>query len=117
MGDMADMLMGGEPDFFGDDETSLPLPKTCRYCGTTGLEWGQDSEGRWRLHDRKGIHQCRVRPLPPAPKPRVVTDPIEKAFYAGYEAGYEACGAKAWPEVGMSFETTKEQDYAEYLQR
>ena len=37
--------------------------KTCRACGREGLHWNQ-RDGKWRLFDDRGIHKCKVAPLP-----------------------------------------------------
>ena len=36
--------------------------KTCRCCGTGGLHWSKHN-GKWRLCDINGIHQCTANPL------------------------------------------------------
>lgn len=101
MGDMADMCMWDERDLWDDgDEPLAPALITCRYCQTPGLEW-RSVDGKWRLHTRAGkMHACKVKPLPEPPKPRVITDPVEKAFRAGYDAGYSAAMDEAFPDVG-----------------
>jgi hypothetical protein len=59
MGDMVDMLN----EDYGDDEDYgepfHPLQISCKYCGTIGLVWGQDSFGKWRLVDiTNKVHTC-----------------------------------------------------------
>lgn len=121
MGDMADMLIEQGFEQWLDDnadgmghEPNPPAFITCRYCKTRGLEWG-DLDGKWRLFTGKGeLHACKVRPLPPSPKPRVIMDPVERAFRAGHDAGYSAAMQEAFPEVGMSLTTTIEDQWREY---
>ena len=36
--------------------------KTCRCCNQSGLHW-ENRDGRWRLCDERGVHQCSVCPL------------------------------------------------------
>jgi len=38
-----------------------PVGVTCRHCGTSGLEWRQQKNGKWRLYapGRKFPHACR----------------------------------------------------------
>ncbi len=103
MGDMADMLIDSlwEHDQDMDDEPNPPALKTCRCCGETGFEWGLN-EGKWRLFKRGKMHACKARPLPAQVRPRVVSDPIEKAFRMGFDLGRDSANADAFPEVGLS---------------
>ena len=38
---------------------------TCRCCKQSGLLW-KNHHGKWRLFDKKGLHQCPVNPLCPS---------------------------------------------------
>lgn len=125
MGDMADMLIEQGMEQWLDDnadgmghEPNPPAFITCRYCKTRGLEWG-DLDGKWRLFTGKGeLHACKVNSLPalPAPpKPRVVTDPVEKAFRAGHDAGWRAAMQEAFPDVGVSMGVSVGEAYLGYL--
>ncbi len=116
MGDMADMLMWDERDLEDDGEPNPPAFKTCRCCGMGGLEWGIH-EGKWRLFKVGVLHSCRANPLkePAKLKPRVITDPVEKAFRAGFDQGYQNAMREAYPEVGPGPQTISvEEAYQEY---
>lgn len=112
---MADMILDGAWDCEEEWEDREHVV-TCRYCGTKNLTWGM-VDGKWRLFNKKGIHKCKVVPLPESPKPREITDPIEKAFYAGWKAGHQECSREAYPEVGMSFPVTPEQAFKEWKKK
>lgn len=119
MGDMADMLIeqGFEQWMDGEgyeDEPLAPSFKTCRYCGKGGFHW-ESHDDKWRLCDSKGVHRCTTKSLPVPPKPRVITDPVEKAFRAGHEAGYTACLAETCPDVGMSMSVSVGEAYLAHL--
>ena len=107
-----DAMLDQDPDW--DDDPNPPAFKTCRCCGTDGLEWGLH-QGKWRLFKRGELHVCPVNPLkqPAAPKP--ITDPIERAFRAGYDAGYVAADKRAYPPVGPGYiERSVEEEWADY---
>lgn len=36
--------------------------RTCRCCSKTGLHWAQHN-GKWRLFDNNGLHECPKNPL------------------------------------------------------
>lgn len=112
---MADMLSWDERDICDDDDGPCPSAFiTCRYCGKTGFEWGIH-EGKWRLHDRKGVHMCKIKPLPEKPKPRVITDPIEKTFRVGFDMGHRSAMDEACPEVGPgSYNITPNEAWKNY---
>ena len=44
-------------------------------------------------------------------------DPTLRAFMAGWKAGYNECSREAYPEVGMSFEVTKHEAWADYKKK
>ncbi len=112
MGDMADMCMWDERDLY-DDEPDPPAFKTCRCCGMGGLEWGTH-EGKWRLFRLGVLHDCKAKPLPPKPKPREITDPIEKAFRAGFDLGYRSAMQEAYPDVGPGSSIKLGEAWQEY---
>jgi hypothetical protein len=41
--------------------TKHPVGVTCRHCGTSGLEWRKQKNGRWRLYvpESRFPHVCR----------------------------------------------------------
>lgn len=114
MGDMADMYMWDDRDIY-DDEPEPPAFKTCRYCGAGGLEWGSH-EGKWRLFKAGVLHACKTNPLPKKLEPRVIVDPIEKAFRAGFHEGYRSAMSEAFPDVGPGTQTISVAEaYLEYF--
>ena len=75
MGEMAEYYADQELYRYLDpgDEENEWSPQTCRYCGRTDLHWEPRGD-QWRLCDNRGVHRCKVRPLPtgrrPIPKPK-----------------------------------------------
>ena len=77
MGEMADYYLDqqwDDEDEWGNwiidpsDGGPPTSTKTCRCCGKTGLHWDL-RDGKWRLFDGRGIHSCKVNPLPSNSQP------------------------------------------------